>query len=357
MAVLTALESERPELTKRDHALSMVFGVWMVIGLFVDGWAHDNNKPETFFTPWHGLLYSGFAAAAAASLAVVRRSRRPGVPLAAALPVGHGTTLVALGVFGIAAVGDLVWHETLGIEVGIEALLSPTHLALLMSGLVAFSAPLRRAWVSSAPEPESLRSFLPVALSVTLLTALVGFFLLYASPFVNRAASSAFERAPGAPHDHPASDPAELLQLLGIASILVTTLLLAVAMTMLLRRWRPPAGAFTLMLTTIVLLFVGLDEFAQAPLIVIGLVAGAVGDGAARRWRSPAVVGLSMTVLWASYFAVYQLAEGGVAWTAELWTGVTVLSGLLGAAVGVLALPQPAEAPADTGAQATPRSA
>lgn len=344
MAVLAEFDTDRPELTGRDHTLSMLFGVWMVIGLFVDGWAHDNNKPETFFTPWHGLLYSGFGAAAVASLAVVRRHRRPGLPLAAAIPRGHGTTLVALGLFAAAATGDLVWHETLGIEVGVEALLSPTHLALLMSGLVAFSAPLRRSWVSSSSQPESLRAFLPVALSVTLLTTLVGFFLLYVSPFVNRAASAAFERDPGVPHDHPARDPAELLQLLGIASILVTTLLLAVAMTILLRRWHPPAGTFTLMLTTIVVLFVGLDEFAQAPLVAIGLVAGAAADSAARRWPAPAVVGLTMLVLWASYFAVYQVAEGGVAWTAELWSGVTVLSGLLGAAVGVLALPQPAEA-------------
>jgi hypothetical protein len=38
---------------------------WLVGGLFVDGWAH-NTRPrlESFFTPWHGLFYSGFAAAA-----------------------------------------------------------------------------------------------------------------------------------------------------------------------------------------------------------------------------------------------------------------------------------------------------
>src|SRR5712691_7046633 len=39
--------------------------IWWMVGLFVDGWAHSNlAQLETFFTPWHALLYSGFAAAA-----------------------------------------------------------------------------------------------------------------------------------------------------------------------------------------------------------------------------------------------------------------------------------------------------
>src|SRR2546429_3689961 len=41
--------------------------IWWMVGLFVDGWAHSNlARLETFFTPWHALLYSGFAAVAVA---------------------------------------------------------------------------------------------------------------------------------------------------------------------------------------------------------------------------------------------------------------------------------------------------
>jgi hypothetical protein len=49
----------------------MVFGLWTILGLFLDGWAHSHGKPESFFSPWHGVLYSGFFAAAvwAASIA------------------------------------------------------------------------------------------------------------------------------------------------------------------------------------------------------------------------------------------------------------------------------------------------
>lgn len=45
--------------------VTTAFGVWLVLGLFTDGWAHLNvSGPETVFTPWHGVLYSGFSAGA-----------------------------------------------------------------------------------------------------------------------------------------------------------------------------------------------------------------------------------------------------------------------------------------------------
>ena len=34
-------------------------------GLFLDGWAHTHGRVDaTFFTPWHGVLYSAFLALA-----------------------------------------------------------------------------------------------------------------------------------------------------------------------------------------------------------------------------------------------------------------------------------------------------
>ena len=344
MRVLTSdtRASGTAPLSYRDQLLVVLFGLWMVIGLFVDGWAHDNNKPETFFTPWHGILYSGFAAAAAYSLDIVRRRRVPGRPLREALPVGHGVSLVALAVFAAGGVGDLVWHELLGIEVGVEALLSPTHLVLLAAGLVALGAPVRLAWATSDRDPGTLRRFLPVVLSVTLAVALVGFFLLYLSPFVNDAAGSRFARAPGQVHEHPSSDAAELQQMLGIGSILMTTVLFSVPILAILRRWRPPAGTFTLMLGLVTFLFVGLDEFAQAPLVLTGVLAGAAADVLVSRIPTWAVAAAATVVMWLSYFALYGLTEGGVAWTAELWAGSVFLAGLIALALGALVAPLPA---------------
>lgn len=332
---------EPPPLTSRDQVLGVAFGLWMVTGLFLDGWAHDNNKPESFFTPWHGVLYSGFLAAAISAFLVARRGHRPGEPLRRTLPRGHGLTLVALAAFAGGAVGDLVWHEVLGIEIGVEALLSPTHLVLLAAGLIALSAPLRAAWMSAEDEPASLRAFLPTVLSLAVLVALVGFFVLYLSPFLNDAAGTRFVRLPGVTHEHPSTDVGELQQLLGVASILITTVLLVVPIQLLLRRWRPPTGSFTVFVGVVVLLFVGLNEFRQAALVIAGLAAGASADLAVRRVPAALTGTVATTVLWLSYFGLYSLTEGEVAWTAELWAGTTFLAALISAGIGLLSAPLP----------------
>ena len=341
----TPTAATRPRLRRSDNVLAVVFGIWTIIGLFLDGWAHDNNKPESFFTPWHGILYSGFIAAGASALLAAVRDRRPGRPVVEWLPRGHGLTLAALAGFGVGAVGDLLWHEILGIEIGVEALLSPTHLLLLTGGLIALSAPLRNAWVESPREPESLRAFLPTVLSLALLAALVGFFVLYLSPFINDSAGTAFTRGPATPHDHPSTDPAELQQLLGIASILMTTVIVVVPVQLVLRRWRPAAGACTVMLSTVVFLFVGLNEFAQPALALTGVVAGLAADAVARRLPVWAVGAVATVALWLSYFALYWLTEGSVAWTAELWAGATFLAGLIALGIGLLAAPLPSGGP------------
>ena len=331
-----------PPLSSGDRLVGALFGLWMVVGLFLDGWAHDNQKPESFFTPWHGVLYSGFTAAAAFAVHRAVRGRRPGLRWRDTMPRGHGLTLAALAVFAVGASGDLVWHEVLGIEVGIEALLSPTHLLLMASGIVALSAPIRDAWLEPDVAPP-LRKFLSVALSTALLTALVAFFLSFLSPFSNNAAGTGFDRFPGPQHTHPSSDVAELQQLLGVGSIVVMSVVLAAAAALLQRRWRPPVGTFTIVFGFVVLLFAGTDEFAQPLVLLAGLAAGLTADAMSQRGvPAAAVCGAAIAVLWLGYFALYAMDEGSVAWSAEVWAGSVFLGALLAAAVGLLVTPLPA---------------
>ncbi|MDE0805371.1 MAG: hypothetical protein OSA99_18890, partial [Acidimicrobiales bacterium] len=333
--------SHRRALTARDQAFGVVFALWMVVGLFLDGWAHDNNEPESFFTPWHGVLYSGFLSAAGAAVFLARP--RDGKTWRESMPNGHGLTLAGLGVFAIGAVSDLIWHETLGVEVGVEALLSPTHLLLLVGGIAALSAPFRASWTSMSDRHESLRTFAPTVLSLALLVAVVGFFLLFLSPFVNDTAGVRFDRDPQLDHDHPSSDIGELQQLLGIASIFTTTVLLVVPVLLVLRRWRPPAGSFTLFVTVVVTLFIGLAEFDQVGLIPAGILGGAAADFAVRRGHSNLAAAVMTTVVWLSYFGLYALTVGTVAWPAELWLGSVAMATLIAAA---LTLPSGRDVPA-----------
>jgi hypothetical protein len=267
-------------------------------------------------------------------------------PLLATMPRGHALTLAALGVFAVAALGDLVWHEVLGIEVGLEALLSPTHLLLMASGLVALSAPVRAAW-SDQSVAVSFRSFLPVALATTLLTALVAFFLSFYSPFTNNAGGTPFSRFTGQVHDHPSADVRELQQLLGVGSILLMSVVLAAAVAVLLRNWRTPPGTFVLLFSLLVVLFAGTDEFEQPLVVLAGPLAGLAGDLLVRR-GVPAVFVTSGAVatLWLAFFALYFVQEARVAWAAEVWAGTTFLSALLAAGIGLLVTPLHAGAPA-----------
>lgn len=335
------VEQRRPELTRREQQLGVTFGIWMVIGLFLDGAAHDDGQIESFFTPWHGVLYTGFAASAATAALVTVRSRVEGQTLLATMPRGHALTLVGLAIFATGGIGDLLWHETLGIEIGIEALLSPTHLLLLVGGVAALSAPVRAAWTDTQPGPTDLRGFFPTVLGIALLTAVAAFFLMYLSPFVNDAAGSGFTRVAGTPHDHPASDPAEIRQILGVASILTYTIVLSVPAHALLRRWRPPIGSFSILFTTVTILFMGLSGWKHPWLSLAGPLAGLVADATARSWPPHVVVPASISALWLSYFGLYELTAGGVAWSPELWSGSIVLSALVSGALGIATVHSP----------------
>ncbi len=48
-------------MTARQELVTVAFGTWLMVGLFVGGWSYSNlAELETFFTPWHALFYSGF---------------------------------------------------------------------------------------------------------------------------------------------------------------------------------------------------------------------------------------------------------------------------------------------------------
>src|SRR5262245_17164104 len=72
-------EARRPRATRLDWAVGVTSG-WLVGGFWLDGWAHHAvPQLETFFTPWHAALYSGFLA-----LATVLVGAWAGGPLRAA---------------------------------------------------------------------------------------------------------------------------------------------------------------------------------------------------------------------------------------------------------------------------------
>ncbi|MBI3686912.1 MAG: hypothetical protein HY241_06125 [Actinobacteria bacterium] len=332
------LPAQRPQLPTGVHVVTVVLGTWLMVGAFVDAWAHNNlAQLETFFTPWHGLLYSGFAASAGWIGWQVWRHQPRGGWDRTRVPAGYGLGLAGAGLFLLGGLGDMTWHVLLGIEVGIDALYSPTHLMLFGGVFLVLTTVLRSAWWNGElGRDPGYRRLLPALCSITLASAAVAFFFQYWS--VQRTAPHALARW---------SSPAgQDLAMQGLASILVTNLILVGAVLYLSRRWIVPLGTATTLYTTVGLMLGLASQYAfpgaLAGLVASGLVADLVlavvrpdPDGRGRTWLAGALV---PAVTWTTYLAVVAVTSG-VTWPAELSSGVVVWAALSGLALAVLMVP------------------
>ena len=99
----------------------IAFCTWLVLGGYSDAWAH-NHVPslETFFTPWHGVLYTGLLVTIIFLVGTYIRNRRRGYSWNKALPHGYGLSLIGVAFFALGGVGDLIWHTLFGIELNID---------------------------------------------------------------------------------------------------------------------------------------------------------------------------------------------------------------------------------------------
>ena len=174
-----------PEASPRFDTLMVLLGLWFVVGMFVDAWAHHHTLPETFWTPWHALLYSGFLALAVALLLGLQRGRRAGRTWREALPRGYLPGLAGAAVFALGGVGDAVWHTLFGIEANVDAIFSPSHLTLSIGAMLLLAGPLRSAWrrAGSLREVGWGRAW-PATLSIAYSLLLIHFFIQFAHPYL-----------------------------------------------------------------------------------------------------------------------------------------------------------------------------
>jgi len=330
-------------LPARAHAVTLLASLWLIVGLFVDGWAH-NTRPslESFFTPWHAVFYSGFAATAGWIAWQVLRAQEAGHRGRDAVPAGYGLGLVGLAIFAVGGASDMAWHTVLGVEQDIEALFSPTHLVLLLGMALIVTSPLRAAWAERiGRDPGGLVRFLPPLLAAALCTALVQFFFMYL-----------FEPGNSTVSISPAGPDGQAFLISGIAGLLITNVIVVTPLLYLLRRWDLPFGSATVLFSVVGVLLAALDGFASLTGMAVMAAAGLAADVLLRVVRpSPerpaafrtAAVGVPV-VLWSVHFLVAGLL-GPIVWAPELWSGLIVYAGLTGLALAQLLLPSPVPAP------------
>jgi len=313
---------------RREERAVAVFGTWMIAGLFLDGWAHGARKPETFFSPWHRILYSGFVAAI---VWLTIDGRRHPVDRSV-VPVAERITAIGLATFVIGAIGDGLWHQIFGIEVNVEALISPSHLALFIGGFLMVTGPIRSAAGDASEPSPAWGSFWPQAVTLTLAASLVAFFTQYLSAFDGIAI-------------WPYAPRFEHVVVVGLGSIMATNLFLIAPVVYVVRRWRPPFGVATMLFTGLSVLMCGLDGFHKVALVVPAIVAGLVVDELTRRAvHAVWIAAAGSSAMWSGFFLTTKIAFG-LGWSVELWAGSVVLATAAAALYAALTAPPVAQPP------------
>ena len=113
---------------QKDRNLFIVAMLWFFIGAWIDSSAHTYliDDIETFFTPWHAVLYSGYAFSVLVAIYVKNKIK----------DYKFDVGVLGAVVFGIGGASDAVWHTLLGIEIGVEPLVSPSHLMLFLGAFL-----------------------------------------------------------------------------------------------------------------------------------------------------------------------------------------------------------------------------
>ena len=317
-------------------SMMIVFSCWFMGGLFLDGWAHTHiPRLETFFTPWHAVLYSGYLSVALFLVISLYRNHARGYAWSRALPSGYELSLLGAGIFAVSGVADMIWHILFGIEQNVEALLSPTHLGLATGLILCMSGPLRAAWRRPESKTRGWKALLPMLFSVAFIFSVFTFFTEYAHPFVRLTAASI----------NPAGSPGNQVNVsLGLVSILFQAALLASIVLLVVRRFTLPFGAFTLIFTlNITLLSILGNHYNLIPAAALG------GLGADLLYwqfkpstQRPDMLRLFAFAVPALFYLCYFLnleIIRGIQWSIHLWLGSVFMAGIIGLLLSFLVVP------------------
>lgn len=305
-------------MIERDSRFEITFTAlcfWIIIGAYIDSWAHHHGQTESFFSVWHIPLYSGFFATWFYMFLTMFWN---GWQWKRSLPQGYWPSFLGCVVFFAGGFGDMVWHSLFGVEASIEALLSPTHLILAIGTGLIVSGPLRASF-SRYGYPMGLREWVPALSSATLLLSVLTFMTEYANPLT-----------------HIMTMSKEFTSLaLGIVGIILYSIFFSSFILVLATRWKLPFGSatFILLINSVLMSFL----HGAYQMIIVGFFSGLACDYVYQQLRPSRGKDFEFrlfsfaipTIFFMFYFAAL-FATIGVAWSVHAWAGSIVIAGIAG---------------------------
>jgi hypothetical protein len=348
------LDIPSPLAVERDDRydwLMVVCAAWLLVGLFADGWSHYHDVRESFFTPYHAVLYAGFFANVLAVGVPLLANLRRGLRWPNALAPGYDLTAIGVAIFTIGVIPDFTWHHVFGIEEGIDVLISPTHLFMGIGMALILLGPARAAFARPSP-PTRLEDQAPMLVSLGLFLAMIEFTLQFA--FDPGVSSS---NAPLAPDANGSTTNLAFFLLpftyykeaLGITIVIIHTALLAGFALFAVRNAKLAPGALTLLFTLPALLMAVLLSSGALSVyvpVVVALAGGAFADLlVARLQPGPArprdfrLFAIAVPAfVQALYLALAALLLGGVWWDVNFTFGSVLFAGVVGVLLSYLML-------------------
>lgn len=315
----------------------------IVFGLYIDGWAHNHGfVDDSFFTPWHALLYGAVGLSGLVLIAHHFRNVNRGFRWSKALPAGYTLSLIGFFAFGAGGVVDMLWHESFGFEEGIEALISPSHLFLALTGLLIMTGPIRALWQRESD--GSWASLAPAILCFICTTSVFTFFNAFAA-----IAGDMIILTGQRPEPHSLQDVA------GIVAFVIQSNILLGAVLFMTRRWRLPFGAITLLfiLNSLLMTWYRVGESGEFIFAFSAALVGLLGDYLLSgsmpietgRLRLAAFL-LPFAHSLGAMVTLHILGNsvwntGGLWWLIHMWLGVPVLAGAFGYGLSMI-MRQPA---------------
>ncbi len=229
----------------------LALGLWWLGGLLIDAFAHISGVvDDTFFTPWHAIWYAGATAYGAYMFYAIFPEeglwglvRNPLKTLRDISPE-HRPGVYGILLFGLSGFGDMIWHETLGVETSVDILLSPAHIGLFIGLMMAVTAPMWSAWANKESGRDGLRSQILIIFGLGAAWAIFLLPFLYANLWFESLEAFCYDGGRG----FCWNNDYDFVLMHSMRSLIIQVGLTSAILLLFIRRWTPARGSLVVLL-------------------------------------------------------------------------------------------------------------